>query len=77
MSCGCSAGCAPQCGGAYQCVSNASGAWAAMVLLGVGVGFFETRHLLCDEEHNRVLEGASKLQAYSQLHMKMQVVTHT
>ena len=41
MSCGCSAGCAPQCGGAYRCVSNASGAWAAMVLLGVGVGFLK------------------------------------
>lgn len=71
MSCECSAGCVLQCGSAYRCVSNSSGAWVVMVLLGAGVGF-GARYLLCDEEHNIALEGALKLQAYSQLHMKIQ-----
>ena len=39
-----------------RCVSNASGAWVVMVLLGVA-GVFETRHPLCDKEHNRTLGG--------------------
>lgn len=43
----------------------------------VSAWVFETHHLLCDEEHNMVLEGALKLQGYSQLHMKMQGVPHT
>ncbi len=77
MSCGCSAGCAPQCGGAYRCVSNASGAWAAMVLLGVGVGFLKHATYCVMRNTINCLRGVLKLQAYSQLHMKMQVVTHT
>lgn len=40
----------------WRCVSNASGAWAPMVLRGVA-GVFETRHLLCDEEHYIAFEG--------------------
>ena len=50
---------------------------SACLMRWVPAWVFETHHLLCDEEHNMVLEGALKLQGYSQLHMKMQGVPHT
>ena len=73
MSCGCSAGCAPQCGGV--CITHPGLGWRWCCWVPAWV--FETHHLLCDEDHNMVLEGALKLQGYSQLHMKMQGVPHT
>ena len=56
MSCGCSAGCVPQCGGACITHPGLGRRWCCWVSEWV----FETHHLLCDKEHNRVLEGCIK-----------------
>lgn len=76
MSCGCSAGCVLHVAARISACLTHPGLgwrWCCWVLAWV----FETHHLLCNEEHNMALEGALKLQGYSQLHMKMQGAPHT